>query len=70
MFDVFAFLVNKLLLNTSIPEEDCNLGLVLKKLPASDLKNELEALTSIFTRESTTLCFIWVIFSEWQDNAH
>ncbi|WP_461521269.1 hypothetical protein [Porticoccus sp.] len=44
IFDVFAFLVNKLLLNSLIPEDKCYLDPVLKKLPDSELKNELNAL--------------------------
>jgi hypothetical protein len=38
MFDVFAFLVNSLLLNNEIPEHRCDLHTVTKKLPDSSLK--------------------------------
>lgn len=44
MFDVFAFLVNSLLLKGSVPERECSIQLVVKKLQPSPLKRELDAL--------------------------
>ena len=44
MFDVFAFLVNGLVLDGAISENSCNIQKVTKKLPSSPLKSELVAL--------------------------
>ncbi|WP_394672576.1 hypothetical protein [Limnobacter sp.] len=44
MFDVFAFLVNAMLLNGEIPEHRCDVSRVIQKIPASPLKQELEKL--------------------------
>ncbi|MDT0617570.1 hypothetical protein RM531_03715 [Salinisphaera sp. P385] len=48
MFDVFAFLVNSLVLSGAIPESRCSIQLVVDKLPPSPLKHELEALTESY----------------------
>ncbi|MES1934626.1 hypothetical protein T35B1_18578 [Salinisphaera shabanensis T35B1] len=48
MFDVFAFLVNGLLLNGAVCESRCNLQVVAKKLPPSPLKRELDGLANSY----------------------
>ena len=44
MFDVFAFLVNSLVLSGAIPESRCSIQRVVDRLPSSPLKHELEGL--------------------------
>ena len=44
IYDVFAFLVNRLLLENCIPENRCNIQLLAAELPSSCIKYELETL--------------------------
>lgn len=44
MFDVFALLINTMVLDGKIPEHRCDINRVVQKIPASPLKQELEKL--------------------------